>query len=381
MKLLKRAGTAAVALALVADAALAQSSPPRGVGVGTVRESKVRLPDLPTRTATIALGSEEHVVEYDIIIKLTSVQTGQAATLEVLYRGAKKYKGFRHAAGNDTHRSDLSRHGESPDLLPAAVVLYRTHRTCDGALQADTAGNGFEIVDLRGYRNYACRSRFHEQCFADGSFDVYYDERCDFAPVRFVLGGAKAAGGFEIRLVKAEAGSATVEVKSTLTERWGPARNAKQADPADRASADTASRPSKRARANIELLPLPPDPGPTGNASVQGVDADGNGVRDDLQRYIVLTYSDAPTRAALAAVAVQMQNLTRPSLSESEAVQFAEQLASGISCLREVSPAQTSTMVRELQSRAANTNDRMRNYMKSNAMLSGNTFSIGAGCR
>src|SRR5216683_231714 len=37
-------------------------------------------------------------------------------------------------------------------------------------------------------------------------------------------------------------------------------------------------------------ITLPPDPGAAGKATLQGIDSDGDGVRDDIQRYIALTY-------------------------------------------------------------------------------------------
>jgi len=36
---------------------------------------------------------------------------------------------------------------------------------------------------------------------------------------------------------------------------------------------------------------LPPNPGEAGKATLQGIDSDNDGVRDDIQRYIALTLS------------------------------------------------------------------------------------------
>ena len=45
---------------------------------------------------------------------------------------------------------------------------------------------------------------------------------------------------------------------------------------------------------------LPPDPGEAGKATLEGIDSDQDGIRDDIQRYIALTYPDSQkTRAAL----------------------------------------------------------------------------------
>lgn len=48
------------------------------------------------------------------------------------------------------------------------------------------------------------------------------------------------------------------------------------------------------------VVPLPPDPGEAGKATTAGIDSDGDGVRDDVERWIALTYPDsARIRAAL----------------------------------------------------------------------------------
>jgi hypothetical protein len=58
----------------------------------------------------------------------------------------------------------------------------------------------------------------------------------------------------------------------------------------------------------ISLL-LPPDPGPAGMKTLAGINSDGDGVRDDVQRYISLTYvQSAKERAALTQVAVALQD-------------------------------------------------------------------------
>ncbi len=39
---------------------------------------------------------------------------------------------------------------------------------------------------------------------------------------------------------------------------------------------------------------LPPDPGTAGDATIQGIDSNGNGVRDDIERAIVFAYPNKP---------------------------------------------------------------------------------------
>jgi len=43
---------------------------------------------------------------------------------------------------------------------------------------------------------------------------------------------------------------------------------------------------------NKSGLALPPDPGKAGKETLLGIDADKDGVRDDIQRYIYFTYPD-----------------------------------------------------------------------------------------
>jgi hypothetical protein len=54
---------------------------------------------------------------------------------------------------------------------------------------------------------------------------------------------------------------------------------------------------------------LPPDPGPAGLQILAGIDSDGDGVRDDEQRWIGITYhSSAKTRAALTQAAIALEH-------------------------------------------------------------------------
>jgi hypothetical protein len=72
------------------------------------------------------------------------------------------------------------------------------------------------------------------------------------------------------------------------------------------------------ARIALAVVDLPPDPGSQGEKTLEGIDSNQNGVRDDVERYIGLHYPDsAKTRAALMQYAQAMQeNLLnqKPSL-------------------------------------------------------------------
>jgi hypothetical protein len=56
-------------------------------------------------------------------------------------------------------------------------------------------------------------------------------------------------------------------------------------------------------------LNLPPDPGPAGDETIEGVDVNENGVRDDIERWIGLNYRNSEkTRMALTRVYYPLQN-------------------------------------------------------------------------
>jgi hypothetical protein len=80
------------------------------------------------------------------------------------------------------------------------VTLYRNVRNCaNNDFCPGTAKN--QIIDLKSYGNYKCRPRYNEQCIADGSFDCYYEEFCDYAPVWLEKGKSENVNLLKINLV------------------------------------------------------------------------------------------------------------------------------------------------------------------------------------
>jgi hypothetical protein len=74
------------------------------------------------------------------------------------------------------------------------------------------------------------------------------------------------------------------------------------------------------------LANLPPDPGEAGNRTIEGIDSDKDGVRDDVQRKIEEKYGESRRAvAALRLIAMQAQEavMTGDSLGREEAYQVA----------------------------------------------------------
>ncbi len=65
----------------------------------------------------------------------------------------------------------------------------------------------------------------------------------------------------------------------------------------------------------VDPVLLPPDPGEAGKQTLEGIDSDRDGVRDDVQRYIQLTYPDsARTRAGLSQYASSLDAFLRSAI-------------------------------------------------------------------
>lgn len=78
---------------------------------------------------------------------------------------------------------------------------------------------------------------------------------------------------------------------------------------------------------------LPPDPGEGGKATLAGIDKDNDGVRDDVQRYIAMTYpNSAKTRAALTQYTKQLQGAILDASSKELSMKHAEEYDKVLEC-------------------------------------------------
>jgi hypothetical protein len=127
---------------------------------------------------------------------------------------------------------------------------------------------------------------------------------------------------------------------------------------------------------------LPPDPGEAGKQTLLGIDSDGDGVRDDVQRYIALTYPNEPkVRAALTQFANQYQGLL-PQLDDRDAAyNHAVKLSRHLDCLggieREVGKDADDTIKISAALRAVilNTKERSLAYIRFSDNLGGQQIS------
>jgi hypothetical protein len=119
----------------------------------------------------------------------------------------------------------------------------------------------------------------------------------------------------------------------------------------------------------VTLPGLPPDPGEAGLATLEGIDYDKNGIRDDLQRFIELTYPSAPsTRNALLQQTRVLQQIV---LVTGPAPSLVQSYNNALDCLAYIRPNDETLVRRQLLLAFLNTAARASAYMVFNRNAGG----------
>lgn len=113
-----------------------------------------------------------------------------------------------------------------------------------------------------------------------------------------------------------------------------------------------------------------------------GSDADGNGIRDDIDRLIASQFSARPDiRAAAEQKARALRQMLLATTRE-EALAAGRQIARASSCVYRILPFDQpgavpvrDAMSREIESLTANTRARLRQYLAANRLAGGGYFS------
>lgn len=122
---------------------------------------------------------------------------------------------------------------------------------------------------------------------------------------------------------------------------------------------------------------LPPDPAEAGKATLLGVDSDGDGIRDDVNRYIAQTYWNDPYAELIYKKnAKTIQNIfkstTNPSIIDSEV----NKLINITRCM--TSMYQYNDIVKmnaEFRKIMFNTMDRYKNWLLSQSQFAGKSYT------
>lgn len=125
------------------------------------------------------------------------------------------------------------------------------------------------------------------------------------------------------------------------------------------------------------LANLPHDPGEAGKATLEGIDSDGDGVRDDVQRWIAMTYPDSEkTRAALTQRTKTMQQFLLDADNSKATYLNAVQMSEDYDCLSYINMDASYDISREHKAVFLNTYLRSKMWLNADRQLSGSMFEM-----
>ena len=125
---------------------------------------------------------------------------------------------------------------------------------------------------------------------------------------------------------------------------------------------------------NAIFTNLPPDLGAVGKATLAGVDSDNDGVRDDVQRWIVMTYPNSQkTRSAFRQFAVDYQNAILDVTSKAVVRNNFISMQRSMACLQYVR-TDFFDIALSLKPVVLNTAARSRAFLKGDNLLSGGVY-------
>jgi len=123
---------------------------------------------------------------------------------------------------------------------------------------------------------------------------------------------------------------------------------------------------------NKSGLALPPDPGKAGKETLLGIDADKDGVRDDIQRYIYFTYpDDKKLRLALTYYAKEFQGVLKDANDREACYNHAIKMDRHVECLFYLKGEEAVDICNALRAEILNTRERSMAYIMYSDNLGG----------
>lgn len=120
------------------------------------------------------------------------------------------------------------------------------------------------------------------------------------------------------------------------------------------------------------LNDVPPEPGPENNLTISGVDSDGDGIRDDIQRYIAMSYpTNMAIRMALMDVAKSVQLILTGAESKVASYQNMLLFNKGFECTAYTIDDDPSELIGTIISKQNNTRERTKAYALFHKQISG----------
>ena len=116
---------------------------------------------------------------------------------------------------------------------------------------------------------------------------------------------------------------------------------------------------------------FPPDPGEAGRKTLEGIDSDHEGLRDDVQRWIYARFpNDERKRKALRQMSISLQLDLTPNLSDQELLNFARRSFKAIDCLSDLFGYMNNEM-EYVRAKVINTSDRTDRYLQNDSKYDG----------
>lgn len=126
----------------------------------------------------------------------------------------------------------------------------------------------------------------------------------------------------------------------------------------------------------VDPFPLPPDPGEAGKQTLAGIDSDNDGVRDDVQRYIGVTYYQNPSAVdVLRRYAVVDLGMIVSPLDRDIALEMAARRRQLLTCWNYLFPEDELQALDRLLPQVLNSRERLAAYSDRDHLLSGRTFA------
>lgn len=124
---------------------------------------------------------------------------------------------------------------------------------------------------------------------------------------------------------------------------------------------------------------LPPDPGDEGKETLAGIDLDNDGVRDDIQRYIVLTYQSESSDIlnALFNHAKILQAMLLEANDKGKTIQNFSTYSKSTDCIEHHIPSDVINIMQALDALLLNTEERYIQDVEASKNLSGGFYSSG----
>lgn len=120
-----------------------------------------------------------------------------------------------------------------------------------------------------------------------------------------------------------------------------------------------------------------PAPSSVDKVTLAGPDADGNGVRDDIDQYIAQTYPNSTkTRAAPTQYAQAAQQSLLDANDKQLSIRHGLERGNAIDCLRYIRGDQASVIFDALRAQILNTSERSIAYLKADQHRSGRVGSL-----